>query len=369
MNSLSARLLALTLTAASLPLAAQTTVTKAPFGKTTDGTAADLYTLSDSALKIRITNYGAHIVSIEAPDRSGNRTDVILGYDTLDGFLKDTTYMGSVVGRYGNRIAKGTFPLAGNTYHITLNNNGNMLHGGKSGFDKKVWVARQIPNGVELTVTSPDGDQGFPGTLIGHIRYTLVGDKLHLDYSATTDKPTVLNLTNHTYFNLAGKGDILHDTIMINADRYTPVDAQLIPNGQLAPVAGTPFDLNKPTVIGDHVKDNNEQIKLGSGGYDHNFVLNSPRDLTKPAARVVDPTNGRVLTVYTTEPGVQFYTGNSLDGTFTGVGGENYSKYHGLCLETQHFPDSPNHPSFPSVALLPGQTMHSSTIFQFTTQK
>ncbi len=348
---------------------AQTKVTKAPFGTLPDGSPVDAYTLSDAALTVRIITFGAHIISVQAPDRSGNRTDVVLGYDTLAGYLADkSTYMGSVVGRYGNRIAKGTFALQGRQYHLPLNNNGNTLHGGTTGFDRLNWTARPLPDGVELTVVSPDGDQGVPGTLTAHVRYTLSGDKLTLDYSATTDKPTVVNLTNHTYFNLAGSGSILNEVLMLDADHYTPVDAGLIPTGDLASVAGTPFDFRQPTAIGARIEMDNQQLKL-AGGYDHNWILNPPRTLTRPAAVLTDLDSGRVLKVYTLEPGVQFYSGNFLDGTATGRGGEPYQKHAGLCLETQHFPDSPNHPGFPSTALNPGQTYHTTTIFEFTTAK
>jgi aldose 1-epimerase len=346
--------------------AAQTHVTHAPFGKLPDGSVAELYTLHDKALKIGITTWGAHITSVEAPDRTGKVADVVLGYSSLDGYLADNgkTYMGSVVGRYGNRIAGGTFTVNGQTAKLATNEPTDTLHGGKEGFDRRNWTAKQIANGVELTLVSPDGDQGFPGTLTAHVRYTLVGDKLHMDYSATTDKPTVINLTNHSYFNLGGSGDILGETLMIRADRYNPVNAAMIPTGALAPVAGTPFDFRKPTPVGAHINYTNDQLKLGLG-FDHNYVLNPPHTLANPAAVLHDPATGRTLTVYTTEPGVQFYTGNHLDGTMKSRTGQGYGLHAGLCLETQHYPDSPNHPAFPSTTLLPGQTYHSSTIFQF----
>ncbi len=348
-------------------IGAQTTVTKAPFGSLPDGSQVDAYTLTDPALTIRIITFGAHIISVQAPDRNGAKADVVLGYNTLDGYLADTkTYMGSVVGRYGNRIALASFNLDGMVYQLSPNDHGNTLHGGADGFDRKNWTARQIPNGVELTLVSPDLDMGFPGTLTAHVRYTLAGDKLRIDYAATTDKPTVINLTNHTYFNLAGSGDILGHTLMLNASRYTPVDAKLIPTGQLAPVAGTPFDFTRPTPIGARIGDVNEQLKL-AGGYDHNWVLNAPHTLTKPAAVVTDPASGRVLKVYTVEPGVQFYTGNFLDGTFKGRAGAPYNLHGGLCLETQHYPNSPNQDNFPSTTLRPGKPYHTTTVFEFTT--
>lgn len=348
---------------------AHAAVTVAPWGNA-DGKAVEIYTLSDAQLTVRITNYGAHIVSVEAPGRDGKRADVVLGFKDLAGYVGDSsTYMGSVVGRYGNRIAKGEFALDGKTYHIPTNNKGNALHGGTVGFNQKVWTSTKLPNGVELTLVSPDGDMGFPGKLTVHVRYTLSGDSLKIDYSATTTKPTVVNLTNHSYFNLGGEnsGTILNELMMIPADRYTPVDSGLIPTGQLAPVAGTPLDFRKPTPIGKRIDADNEQLKL-AGGYDHNFVLNGGAGMHE-AAKVVDPQSGRTLTVTTTQPGVQFYSGNFLDGTVHGISGAAYEKHAGFCLETQHFPDSPNHPNFPSTELKPGQTMHSETVFTFGVQK
>ncbi len=358
---------ALALTALAAP--AQTAVTKAGFGKLPDGSPVDAYTLTDPQLTVRIITFGAHITSVQAPDRNGAKADVVLGYDSLAGYLADNkTYLGSVVGRYGNRIGKGQFTVGGKKVQLDLNNNGNTLHGGTNGFDRKNWTAKQLPNGVELTAISPDGEMGFPGTLTAHVKYTLEGDKLRVDYSATTDKPTVVNLTQHSYFNLAGHGDILGENLMIDADRFTPIDAGLIPKGPLAPVAGTPFDFRKPTAIGARINTPNEQLKL-AGGYDHNWVLNAPHTLEHVAAMVSDPGSGRVLKVYTLEPGVQFYSGNFLDGTFKGRSGEMYKKYAGLCLETQHYPDSPNRPDFPSTTLMPGKQYHTSTVFEFTVQK
>jgi aldose 1-epimerase len=355
----------------SSALLAQSSVNEASFGKTPDGQAVSLFTLANKTLTVRITNFGAHIVSIEAPDRNGQKADVVLGYGSLDGYLHDTkTYMGSVVGRYGNRIAKGTFSLGGQTFHVPTNNNGNALHGGTVGFDRKVWTAAKIPNGVELTLVSPDGDQGFPGKLTAHVRYTLQGSSLHIAYSATTTKPTVVNLTNHSYFNLGGEGsgDILKEVVTLDASRYTPVDKTLIPTGQLAPVAGTPFDFTKPAAIGLRIHDDNPQLKL-AGGYDHNFVLSGKMGTLHKAAHVEDPDSGRTLDETTTEPGVQFYSGNSLDGSFKGPKGVAYAKFNGFCLETQHYPDSPNQPSFPTTELKPGQTLHSETVFTFGVAK
>ncbi len=363
---------ALTTTAAQTA-AAQTHVTKAPFGKLPDGSQAEVYTLTDAQLQVRITTYGAHLVSVDAPDKNGKRADVVLGYDSLAGYLADTsTHMGAVVGRYGNRIALASFNLNGHVYQLSPNNQGNTLHGGEIGFDRKNWSVQEIPNGVELSLVSPDQDMGFPGTLTAHVRYTLSGDKLRLDYTATTDKPTVINLTNHSYFNLAGLQpggrDILNEVLQVNADRYTPVDAKLIPTGQLAPVAGTPFDFRQPTAIGARIQSPNDQLMIG-GGYDENFVLSAPHTLAKAAAIVTDPVSGRQLRVYTTEPGVQLYTGNHLDGSFQGPDGTTYAKNDGFCLETQHFPNSPNQGSFPSTTLRPGQMYRTTTIFEFTTAK
>ena len=352
-------------------LAAHGAVTKTSYGKLADGSAVDLYTLKSPSVEVGLISYGARIVSIKTADKTGKVADVALGYSSLDGYVTDNkTYVGSVVGRYGNRIAHGKFSLDGKEYTLPLNNGANSLHGGTVGFDKKVWAAKELPDGVEFTLVSPDGDQGYPGTLTVHAKYTLKGDALRIDYSATTDKDTVLNITNHAYFNLGGEGSglILGEEITIPADRYTPVDSGLIPTGELAPVEGTPFDLRKSTVIGKANPEDNPQMKLG-GGYDHNWVLNGKMGEMHLAARVFDPKTGRVMTVTTTQPGVQFYAGTSIPGTFTGKSGVVYVKNAGLCLETQHFPDSPNHPSFPTTELKPGQTMHSSTVFTFTVEK
>lgn len=372
------RLLALTSALVLSPLAASplahaaAAVASAAWGNTSSGQPVELYTLTDTDLTVRITNYGAHIVSVQAPGREGKKADVVLGYKDLAGYLNDTkTYMGSVVGRYGNRIAKGAFNLNGTVNHIPANDHGNALHGGTQGFDRKVWSGRPIKDGVELTLISPDGDMGFPGQLTAHVRYTLEGTSLHIHYSAETTRPTVVNLTNHTYFNLGGEGSgtILNEVLTIPAGHYTPVNATLIPTGQLAPVAGTPFDFLKPTPIGERIDQPDEQLKI-AGGYDHNFVLNaSVTPGLHQAAKVVDPSSGRTLTVTTTEPGVQFYSGNFLNGTDIGASGNAYAKHAGFCLETQHFPDSPNQPTFPSTTLNPGQPMHSETVFTFGVQK
>jgi aldose 1-epimerase len=354
---------------------AATTVTKADFGKLKDGRAADVYTLKNADLEVKITNFGARIVSLMAKDRTGKMGNVVLGYNSVAGYVNEAqhdkkTYFGAVVGRYGNRIRGGKFTLEGHQHQIPTNNNGNALHGGTHGFDEQLWTAKQIADGVEMTLLSKDGDMGFPGNLTVHVHYTLVGPAIHINYSATTDKPTVVNVTNHSYFNLGGDGSgaILDEVLMLNADKYTPVDAGLIPVGGPKPVAGTPFDFTKPTPIGQRIHDNNEQLKI-AGGYDHNFVLNGPNGTMKVAAKVTDPKTGRVLTVSTTEPGVQFYSGNFLDGSYKSVNGVPYAKNNALCLETQHFPDSPNQPSFPTTELKPGQTMHSETVFAFSVQK
>lgn len=354
-----------------VPLAShlEAKVTKSAFGSMPDGTKVEIYTLEEGKLKARVMTYGARLVSLEVPDRSGKLADIVLGYESLQPYTADPkSYFGSIVGRYGNRIAHASFTLDGKRYQLPANDGTNTLHGGIIGFDKLVWESHEIPNGVELTLVSKDGDQGFPGTLTSRVRYSLDAHALKIEYFATTDKDTVLNLTNHSYFNLAGEGqgDILNHQVMIPADRYTPVDSSLIPTGELAPVAGTPLDFHQATAIGARIDDNNEQMRL-AGGYDHNYVLNGKMGVMQEAARVVEPTSGRVLTVETTQPGVQFYSGNFLDGTLHGKHGHVYNKHAGFCLETQHFPDSPNHPKFPTAELKPGETYHNVTVFKFST--
>jgi aldose 1-epimerase len=366
-NALSCICLFLTL----VPLAShlEAKVTKSVFGDMPDRTKVEIYTLEEGAIKARIMTYGARLVSLDVPDRSGKVADIVLGYDDLAGYTADAkSYFGSIVGRYGNRIAHATFSLDGKRYQLPPNDGVNTLHGGIIGFDKLVWQGHEIPHGVELALVSKDGDQGFPGTLTARVRYTLEAHALKIEYFATTDKDTVLNLTNHSYFNLAGEGqgDILKHLVMVPADRYTPVDSGLIPTGELAPVAGTPLDFHKATAIGARINDDNEQLKLGRG-YDHNYVLNEKIGTLQEAARVTEPTTGRVLTVETTQPGVQFYSGNFLDGTLHGKQGHVYALRTGFCLETQHFPDSPNHPKFPTSELKPGQTYHEVTVFKFST--
>lgn len=345
---------------------ANASVTSKPWG-TVDGKPVQLFTLKSSSLTVAVTNFGARIVSVEAPDRAGKDADVVLGYRDLAGYIADkNTYLGSTPGRYANRIAGGQFMIDGKTYHVPLNNGANALHGGTVGFDRKVWTSHEVANGVEFKLVSPDGDMGFPGNLTAMVTFTLVGDALHIDYSATTDKATEINLTNHTYFNLSGEGSgtILKEVMVIRAREYTPVDANLIPTGKLQPVAGTPFDFTHPTVIGARIDQDDAQLKLG-GGYDHNYVIEGAPGTLRLAAKVYDPQSGRTLTVMTDQPGMQLYTGNSLKGETTGVSGHTYGKNDAFCLETQHFPDSPNHAGFPTTELKPGQTFHSKTVFTF----
>ncbi len=355
---------------------ADQSVSKAAFGKTTEGTPVDLYTLVNAnGMKAAITNYGAILVSLETPDRDGKMADVVLGYETVKEYIAETPYFGAIVGRYGNRIAKGKFSLDGRQYTLATNNDENHLHGGVKGFDKVVWQAKAIladkGPGLVLNYVSPDGEEGYPGDLSVTITYLLTDDnELRIHYEATTDKPTVCNITHHSYFNLAGQGngDILGHELMIAAERFTPVDKGLIPTGQLRPVKGTPMDFTKPTAIGDRVNAKDEQIEFG-GGYDHNWVLNSNDGSMAIAARVYEPTSGRVMEVLTVEPGLQFYCGNFLDGTLTGKGGKVYKHRYGFCLETQHFPDSPNQPKFPSTTLRPGEKYCTTTVYKFTARK
>jgi aldose 1-epimerase len=331
----------------------------------------EVYTLKNSkGMEVKITNYGAIVMSILAPDRQGKFDDVVLGFDTPEEYRtkKEHPYFGAIVGRYGNRIAKGQFTLDGKTYTLAKNNGPNALHGGLIGFDKKIWKAAQKGNKLTLETVSADNEEGYPGELRATVVYELTeANELKIDYTARTTKPTVLNLTNHTYFNLGGpaRRDILAHDLKLNAASYTPVDSGLIPTGEIAPVANTPFDFRQPTRIGARIDEKHEQIQRG-GGYDHNFVLDrkSPNKL-EIAAEVSEPISGRTLTVLTTEPAVQFYTGNFLDGSIPGKGKQAYGKRKAFCLETQHYPDSPNQPKFPSTVLRPGQTHRSTTVFQF----
>lgn len=336
----------------------------------------ELFTLTNAnGIEARVISYGATIVSLRVPDRQGRLDDIVLGHEALQGYLTASRYFGSVVGRYGNRIAKGRFTLDGKTYTLATNNGPNHLHGGVRGFDKVVWKAEPKDGkdgaSVVLSYLSPDGEEGYPGNLPARVTYTLTDrDELSFEYHATTDKPTHVNLTQHSYFNLAGQAarDVLEHELQLNADRYVPVDATLIPTGVLAPVDGTPFDFRKPTAIGARIDQEHEQLKHGNG-YDHTFVVNRKGPGLVKLARLSEPTTGRVLEIETTEPGVQFYSGNFLDGRFTGKQGRVYRKRYALCLETQHYPDSPNQPSFPSTVLRPGQEYRSKTLLRFSTAR
>jgi aldose 1-epimerase len=351
-------------------------ISSVPFGQTADGTGIDLITLrNQKGVEIRVMTYGGIILSIKTPDRDGNSEDITLGYDTAAEYFKNPTYFGVLVGRYANRIANAKFTLDGKTYTLPANNGVNSLHGGAVGWDQKVWHAEPFQNGggvgVALSLTSPDGDQGYPGEVKATVTYTLTDDsRLIVDYDATTNAPTVINMTQHTYFNLAGSkaNDILGHELTINADRYTPVDDTLIPTGTLAPVDGTPFDFRMPTKIGARIDQKDEQLIRGKG-YDHNWVLNRNGDGLSQAAIARDPISGRTVEISTTEPGIQFYSGNFLDGTNIGKGGKAYPHRSGFCLETQHYPDSPNQPSFPSTVLRPGGRYTSQTVFKFGTDK
>jgi aldose 1-epimerase len=349
------------------------TIKKETFGKTTGGEQIDLYSLKNKkGMEVSITNFGATVVTLKVPDREGKATDIVLGYDTLDGYEKGTSYFGATVGRYGNRIAGGKFSLNGKTYTLPKNNGENTLHGGIVGFNKRVWKAREIDSkegeALEMSYLSADGEEGFPGNLSAKVVFTLPTERneLKIDYTATTDKDTVLNLTNHSYFNLAGEGngDILDHVLTLHAKEFTPVDKGLIPTGELPNVAGTPMDFNSATAIGKRINESYEQLVFGKG-YDHNWVLARAGSGLVIAAEAYDPKSGRKLEVLTTEPGVQFYSGNFLDGA-KGKGNKPYPQRAAFCLETQHFPDSPNHPNFPSTVLKPNQVFHSQTVFRFS---
>ena len=345
------------------------------FGTTDENQPVELYTLTNSrGSRVSITNYGGIVTSLWVPDRDGDLGDIVLGYDTLGQYLEGSPYFGAIVGRYGNRIANGRFTLDGVEYSLAVNNGPNHLHGGIKGFDKVVWNAEPYVEpdevGLRLDYTSPDGEEGYPGNLAVTVVYALTNrDELRVEYVAETDRATVVNLTHHGYFNLAGhaSGDILRHELIIAADRFTPVDEGLIPIGELRDVAGTPMDFRAPFAIGERIDADDEQIRVG-GGYDHNWVLNGDAGTLRFAARVSEPTTGRVLEVYTTEPGVQFYAGNFLDGSNVGKGGVPYARRSGFCLETQHYPDSPNRSEFPSTVLRPGERYESTTVYGFVTQ-
>jgi aldose 1-epimerase len=351
------------------------TVSKAPYGTLADGTAIDQYTLANQrGMTVKIITYGGIVTEIDTPDSKGKIANVALGFDNLADYVAKSPYFGAIIGRYANRIAKGKFTLDGTTYTLAINNGVNALHGGIKGFDKQVWQASVVPPshggaGLKLSYTSPNGEEGYPGTLKVDVTYTLTSNnELRIDYHATTDKATVINLTNHTYFNLAGEGsgDVFDQVLWLKAHNYTPVDSTLIPTGVIAPVAGTPFDFTKPTAIGARIRDADPQIVIAQG-YDHNFVIDRPAGDSSLIliAKTVDPASGRVLKTYTTEPGVQLYTGNFLDGTLVGPSHHTYRQGDAFTLETQHYPDSPNEPSFPTTVLRPAQTFTSTTIYAF----
>lgn len=350
-------------------------IEQSAFGKTTDGREVSLFTLQNtSGMKATLTNYGATVTSLFVPDRDGNFDDVVLGFPALDGYLKEHPFFGGIVGRYGNRIAKGRFTLDGVQYKLATNNGENHLHGGVIGFHKVVWGAAPVKQdgavGVKLSYLSKDGEEGYPGNLSCEVTYWLTGkNELKIQYHATTDKVTPVNLTHHGYFNLAGQGkrDILDHQLEIFADRFTPVDKGLITTGELRSVENTPMDFRQPHAIGERINNDDEQLKFGLG-YDHNWVLNSSNGALALAARLYEPAAGRVMEVWTTEPGLQFYSGNFLDGSLTGKDGQVYKHRYGFCLETQHFPDSPNKPDFPSTILRPGETYSTETVYRFSTK-
>lgn len=348
-------------------------ITKAAFGKTADGKAVEIYTLTNSGgAEAKIITYGGTVVSLKVPDKNGNLGDVVLGYDSVADYEKHTSYLGALIGRYANRIAKGKFSLNGKEYNLAVNNGENHLHGGLKGYDKVVWTARSSTdaNGARLALTylSREGEEGYPGNLNVKVTYSLTEkNELKIVYSATTDNDTVINLTHHSYFNLAGAGNgtILDHQLTLNADRFTPTDRGSIPTGELRNVKGTPFDFTVATAIGARIDQQDEQLKFGSG-YDQNWVLNKVGNGLSRAATVYEPTSGRVMEVHTTEPGVQFYAGNYLDGVIKGKSGQQYPRRSGFCLEAQHFPDSPNKPQFPTTVLKKGQRYLQTTIYKFS---
>lgn len=349
------------------------TIKSEVFGTLADGSKVNVFVLTNKhGCEARILDYGGIVVALKVPDKKGIMGDVVLGFDTLNDYVAKSPYFGCLVGRYGNRIADAKFVLNGKTYTLAANNGPNSLHGGIKGFDKVVWASttKMTANGpaLGLNYVSKDGEEGFPGKLSVTTVYTLTDDNaLSLEFTAVTDKDTIVNLTHHSYFNLAGKGDVLDHVVMVNADRFTPVNDKLIPTGELRPVAGTPMDFRKPERIGARIDADDPQIKYG-GGYDHNWVLNKRADELSLAATVMEPVSGRVMEVLTTEPGTQFYTGNFLDG-LPGKGGWVYQKRHGLCFEPQHYPDSPNQPGFPSTVLKPGQVYTNTIIYRFSAKQ
>ena len=344
-----------------------------PFGVTGDGAEIRLYTLTNRhGMQVSITNYGGIVTRLTAPDRNQEMSDVVLGYDSLAHYLRGSPYFGAIIGRYGNRIGRARFTLEDVEYALAANNGENHLHGGPKGFDKVVWTAEPYTEpgeaGLRLSYVSADGEEGYPGELAVAVIYVLTNEnELRIEYRAETNRTTIVNLTHHSYFNLAGhaSGDILDHELLLNADRFTPVDSGLIPTGELREVAGTPMDFRSPVAVGARIDSDYEQLGFG-GGYDHNWVLNDSDGSLRLAARVTEPTSGRVMEVYTTEPGIQFYAGNFLRGSNIGKGGTPYGHRAGLCLETQHFPDSPNHAEFPSTMLRPGERLESTTVYRFT---
>ena len=347
-------------------------VSKAPYGVLPSGDSVHVFTLTNAnGIELRAITYGGIVVSLRTPDRQGTLADIVLGFDDLDGYVKSSPYFGSITGRYANRIARGRFSVDGAPYQLAVNNGLNALHGGLRGFDKVLWTGAEKRDSsgaaVVFTYVSRDGEEGYPGTLNVIVTYTLTdSNQFVIDYEATTDKATPVNLTQHSYFNLAGDGagDVLNHVLTLHADRYTPVDSTLIPTGELTTVEGTPFDFRSGVPIGARIGQDNAQLRI-AGGYDHNFVLTRSQQGLVHAARVLEPVSGRSLDVATTEPGLQLYTGNFLDGSITGKSGHVYRHRNGFCLETQHFPDSPNQPSFPSTILRPGVTFRSRTIYTF----
>ena len=340
--------------------------TSEQFGAMPDGRQVQLFSLiNDRGLEVKITNYGGIIAAINVPDRDGNIDDVVLGHDMLEGYLNRSRYFGAVVGRFANRIAHGRFTLNGDSYSLATNNGANHLHGGLKGFDKVLWEARELSDGLQITYLSKDGEEGYPGNVRATINYSLMpANELRIEYLATTDKETIINLTNHSYFNLAGEGTILGHELTLNADAFTPVDKGLIPTGEIRSVANTPMDFTSVAAIGARLGENYEQLKF-AGGYDHNFVLRGGAGELKQAATIYEPRCGRVMEVFTTQPGMQFYSGNFLNGSIVGKRGVQYVKHSGCCFEPQHFPDSPNHPEFPSTVLKPGEQYQQTTVFRF----
>jgi aldose 1-epimerase len=336
------------------------------FGRTRDGADVKIYTITNAnGMTAKVTEYGATLTELWVPNRAGTLTDVVLGYERLDDYVAAPFYLGATLGRVANRIANGKFTLDGRTYALATNRAPNHLHGGLRGFDKRIWMSRAGAGSVEFTYVSPDGEEGYPGTLAVGVTYRLTDDnELRIDYTATTDKPTPINLTNHSFFNLAGSGTILDHVLTINADRYTPANASLVPTGEIVSVVGTPLDFTTPHRIGERI----DAMRAVANGYDHNLVLTRASDALSFAARVEEPRSGRVLEIWTTEPGVQFFTGNRFDGSFVGVGGVVYNQHAGFALEPQHFPDAINHPEFPSVVLRPGHVFHSSTVYRFSSR-